>query len=267
VSQLAKFLERAATPNATPHPALRYERQNDKFTIANGPWELQGQIGAGGLTHQVSHRGLAMGRFNGMVQQFSERNDWIDVEKLVDIQTKVGPQVMTVDLTGRYDAPPQSLRRSFEIAYRLVLPAEQDWFVAQMVSCRNVDKESVDLRGIYFRLYSQIGGVAGDVPASLNIAPRLWGDVDGDAWLNENAGAFWGVAVEDVNPLKLSVRFWLDEGKQQHSDARLELKRQLAPGETYRPAIPMAVVCVAGRGDRLAWQRQARKAIEALGSP
>ena len=266
-SSLTKFLEAAVQPSAagaSQHPALRFERGNDKFTISNGPWEIRGRIGAGGLTHEVRHRGLAMGRFNGMVQQLGEQNDWIDVEKLSDVRMQVGPKGLVVDLTGRYDAPPQSLRRSFEIAYRLVLPPETDWFVAQMVSCRNTDTKPMQLRDIYFRLYSQIGGHSDDAPASLDVAPRLWGDVNGDAWLSKTARAFWGLTGDDANPLKMSIRFWLDEGKQQHSDARLELKQQLASGETYRPPLPMAVVCVAGHGDRLEWERQARKTLQEL---
>lgn len=268
-SSLTKLLEAAGRPMATgtaTNPALRFERGSDKFTVSNGPWEIRGQVGAGGLTHQVSHRGLAMGRFNGMVQQYGERNDWIDVEKLSDVRIQVGAEGLVVDLIGKYDAPANSLRRSFEIAYRLVLPPETDWFVAQMVSCRNIDKEPMELRDIYFRLYSQIGGRSDDVPASLKTVPRLWGDVNGDAWLNKEAKAFWGFAADDANPLKLSIRFWLDEGKQQHSDARMELARRLAPGETYRPGQPLAVICAAGRGDRSAWERQARKTLERIGS-
>jgi hypothetical protein len=201
-----------------------------------------------------------------MVQQFAAQNEWVDVERLVDVRAALGPAAMTLDLVGRYDAPPESRRQSFEMAYRLVLRPGCDWFVAQLLWCRNAGNRPLDLRAVFFRLYSRIGGTgADDVPASLDAAPRLWDSVEGDAWLDEKAGAFWGLAVDDGDPLK--IQFWLDEGKQQHPDAELTLKRQLARRETYRPATPAGVLCVAGRGDRLQWEAQARKTLDSLGSP
>jgi len=41
----------------------------------------------------------------------------------------------------------------------------------------------------------------------------------------------------------------------------------LAPNEIYRPAEPVGVLCVAGRGDRRGLQTQALQALESLGTP
>lgn len=267
-SPLAQFFaKKLAVPvdGAKPHPSLRFERKGDDFVATNGPMEIRGRTGAGGLTSQVLHRGLAMGRFDGMIQQLAGQNEWVGVERLVDVQATVGPTAMTLDLIGRYDAPPQSPRHSFEIAYRLTLLPDCDWFAAQWLWCRNTSDQPMDVRGIYFRLYSQIGGAAPDKDwASHDAVPRLWGDVVGDAWLSAKADAFWGFVAGDIDPLQ--IYFWADEGGQ-HPDARFVLERQLSPDETYRPAKPVGMLCVAGRGDLQQWQVQARKAIDSIGSP
>jgi hypothetical protein len=263
ISPLVRFLQQPAA-GTTPHPAFRFERNGDEYFATNGPLEIRGQLGPGGLTREIRHRGLVLGRFNGMIQQFTGQNQWVDAERLVDVKATVGPQTLTLDLIGRYEAPPKSPRRPFEIAYRLTLRPECDWFVAELLWCRNVSDEPLDLRGVYFRLYSAIGGSsADDQPAGADKAPRLWGAIVGDAWLDAKAGAFWGLAVGDADPLK--VYFWLDRG--QHPDARLELEERLAPQATYRPTTPVAVLCVAGRGDRSQWETEARKVLDSLGSP
>jgi hypothetical protein len=84
----------------------------------------------------------------------------------------------------------------------------------------------------------------------------------GDAWWNEKAGAYWGLAAGDYDLVK--IQFWIDNHGGRHPDARLEPDEPLAPGQTYRPASPAAVLCVAGRGDRFAWQTQARAVLDSL---
>jgi hypothetical protein len=266
-SSLARFFERqhsAKQDPGKPHPSLRFERTGDAFVAGNGPLSIRGKIGGPGLTSEIAHRGMHMGTFNGMVQQCATRNEWIDAEQLADVQAVIGPAAMTLDLTGRYQAPPQSERRSFEVAYRVTLLPDSDAFVAEWLWCRNTDSRPMNLRGIYFRLYSQIAGsAADDVPTEAKSVPRLWGNVDGDAWLDTSAGAFWGLAVDTADRVK--IHFFVDDpGGQQHPDAVFELDRILAPGETYRPATPVGVLGVAGRGGYLDWQSQAGKALNSL---
>lgn len=263
-SPLVRLLQQPPANGGTPHPVFRFERKGEEFFAANGPLEIRGKIGPGGLTREVRHRGLVLGRFNGMIHEFTGQNQWVDAERLVDVKANLGSKVMSLDLVGRYDAPPKSPRQSFEIAYRLTLRPERDWFIAELLWCRNPSDQPLDLRGVFFRLYSAIGGSdADDQPTGANKVPRLWGAVVGDAWLDEKAGAFWGLAAGDSDPLK--IYFWLDQG--QHPDARLELEEQLGPQQTYRPTTPVAVLCVAGRGDRLQWESQARQVLDSLDSP
>ena len=136
----------------------------------------------------------------------------------------------------------------------------------ELLWCRNIGDRPLDLRAIYFYLNSQIAGTAAaDRPIGPESVPQLWGAVPGDAWLDPQAKAFWGLAVDDVDDVQ--VRFWLDEQKGQHPDARLEIERKLGPNETFRPKSPAGVICLAGRGDRSQWEDQARKTLDSLETP
>jgi len=266
-SRLTHFLEKSSPKtlaNTSTNPALRFERNGNDYLAANGVWEIRGRLGAGPLTTDIRHRGLAMGRFNGVVQEFAGQNQWVSVDRLVDVKSTVGQDAMTLDLVGRFEGMPQGARQSFEIAYRLTLRPNSDWFAIQLLWCRNTNAQPLDVRSVYFYLSSSIGGsAAGDAPIGPNSVPQLWGAVPGDAWLDRAANAYWGLAVDDVDDVRIG--FWLDEQKGQHPDARLELERKLAPGAIFQPKSPVAVICLAGRGDRSQWEDQARKTIDALG--
>ena len=268
-SRLVRFLGKPipeATDTASRHPDLRFERKDNEFLATNGVWEIRGRVGAGPLTTDIRHRGLPMGRFNGVVQQFVEQNQWVAVERLADVKAVVGSTAMTLDLIGRYESTSPDQRRSFEIAYRLTLRPKCDWFTVELLWCRNIGDRPLDLRAIYFYLNSQIAGTAvADTPIGPESVPQLWGAVPGDAWLDPQAKAFWGLAVDDVDDVQ--VRFWLDEQKGQHPDARLEIERKLGPNETFRPKSLAGVICLAGRGDRRQWEDEARKTLDSLETP
>ena len=252
-----RFLPRpVASPasGATPHPVLRFERHGDAFLATNGPLEIRGKNRRRG-----SHRrGAAPRPCDGPVQRHGPTvrragTSGPNVERLVDVQATVGPAAMTLDLVGRYDAPPQSGRQSFEIAYRLTLLPHA---IGSLPNCSGAATRAISRWT--FAAYSS-GSTARSParprttcpPASIR-PPRLWGSVEGDAWLDEKAGAFWGLAIDDADLLK--IHFWLDDRKTTAPRCHVGIGAALAPEETYRPATPVGVLCVAGRGDRLQWQ-------------
>ena len=270
LSAITCFLEKHAPSQAggtVPAPSLRFDRKGDEFTAATGAFEFHGRIGDPSLVGEVRHRGLVLGQVNGTAVQYTNKEEWIDVERLVDVKPVVGAESMTLDLTGRYEAPTEGERQSFEMTFRVTVSPERDWFILQLLSCRNLSEQPMDLRGIAFRLYSRIGGsAADDYPFSSKSVPRLWGNVDGDAWLNAKQNAFWGLTVDDASLRR--ILFYLDDpNNKQRPEALLEVNRQLAPQEVFHPATPVSVLCVAGRGDGSQWQEQAQKAMESLTSP
>ena len=61
------------------------------------------------------------------------------------------------------------------------------------------------------------------------------------------------------------MRFWLNEQGGQHPDARWEEELTIAPGATFRPAEPIYVVALAGRGGSKEWDAQSRR-VHAIAS-
>jgi hypothetical protein len=208
-----------------------------------------------------------LGQINGAAVQYTNKEEWIDVDHLIDVKPVFGTKAVSFDLTGRYDAPSQGERRSFEMTFRLTMLPGCDWFILQLIECQNTSDQPLDLRGVSFRLFSRIGGSSDDnFPFSSISVPRLWGNVDGDAWLNAKANAFWGLTVDDACLSRL--HFYLDDpDAKQRVEALLDVNQQLAPQEVFRPATPVCALCVAGRGDGTQWQAQAHKAFDWFALP
>ena len=253
----ALFLRgRESSVDPVPHSSLRFERNGEQYLVATDRFELRGRLGGPRFFEEVSHRGTALGGYNAMLHQCNTRNQWVDINRVADIQATIGPVCMTLDLVGHLDTEsPEGDPRPFEMAHRLTFFPGADWFVAELLWCRNTGTRPIGMRGFFFRFYGAIGGDAKGDDSVRGQVPRLWGAAPGDAWFDEEVGAFWGCVAPALQ--KLQIRFWLNEGGGQHPDARLALTQTLTPGATYRPPRPVYVFGVAGQGGRARWQAQA----------
>jgi len=198
-----------------------------------------------------------------MVCHQYEKFAWNEVTRVIAVEPVGDPENPTaIDLTGRYESP----EASFELTHRFTFHPEHDAFVAQLISCKNTSKKPLVVKGFFFRPHSAIGGTAtDDRPIKEKSAPRLWGAVLGDAWRDTESAVYWGAAVPQDAPAMIS--FWLNEQGGQHPDARWEMDVEIAPGETYHPERPVFVVSVAGRGDRLAWEKKVRSVLRTIALP
>jgi len=249
--------------SATPHATLKFVREGKSYRATNGPFVIKGSTGGAGLTTEVSHRGVALGQYNALVHHWTDRNQWTEARQLVDVNQAAGPLGMTLDLVGQRDVRPGDGPGTFEIAHRLILLPESDWFIAELLSCRNTGDSPLNVRSLFFRAHGAIGGHAtGDAPLEQDGVPRLWGRAPGDAWVDKKVGAFWGLTTDDTGVMK--IHFWLDDRGAQHPDARHELRKTLAPGETYYPPWPRYVISVAGRGGHKQWESRVRSALDVI---
>ena len=253
----------AGKPHATPHAALKFEREGKSYRASNGPFVIKGSTRGPGLTTEVWRRGVALGRYNALVHHWTDRSHWTEARHPIDISQAVGPLCMTLDLTGERDVRPGDGPGEFQIAHRLTLLPESDWFIAELLWCRNTGDSPLNIKSLFFRAHGAIGGQpAGDVAIGQDGVPRLWGRAPGDAWIDEKAGAFWGLTTDDTGVMK--IHFWLDDRGGQHPDARHELTKALAPGETYYPPRPLYVISVAGRGGPKQWEDRVQKVLDLL---
>jgi len=249
--------------DATPNPALKFKREGKSYRASNGPFVIKGSARGPGLTTEVWHDGVVLGRYNALVHHWTDRNHWTEDMRRIDVSQAAGPLCLTLDLTGQRDVRPGDGAGEFQIAHRLILLPESDWFIAELLWCRNTGDSPLNIRSLFFRAHGAIGGQpAGDVAIGQDGVPRLWGRAPGDAWVDEKAGVFWGLTTDDTGAMK--IRFWLDDGGRQHPDARHELTKTLAPGEAYYPPQPLYVIGVAGRGGRKQWEARVQKVLDLL---
>jgi len=229
---------------------LHVTADGKRHVVKTKRFELRATEGGGMLTDQVVFDGVPLGRYNGMLQHWTgRRNAWTGVSRLAAVETSVDGGTLTVLLTGRGHGEAGA---SFAVTHRLTLFPDTPWFVAELVSVRNTGDRPLDMRGLFFRLHGAIGGSAeGDAPVAQNRAPRLWGRLPGDAWVDEKARVFWGAAVPPGADLR--IHFWLNEHGGQHPDARREIRQVLRPSEEYCPEAPAFVLVVAGKGGAREW--------------
>ena len=234
-----------------------FEREGDRYKVDAGGFVLEGRVGGNNLVDRVSWRGVVLGRYNAMMQQCNDHDQWVGVNRLVDVQAKKVPGGLAIDLIGRYeDANPSGSRRPFEIAHRITLLNGADYFVDELLWCRNTGNLPIEMRSFYFRPHAEIGGSAkGDISMKQKGVPRLWQAVRGDAWVDPAEDVFWGLTIGEADPTR--IHFWLNEQGGQHPDAHRKTEFILPPGKTFRPASPLYVVGVAGKGKRLQWEKKA----------
>ena len=231
-----------------PHPDLYAHRNGDRHIARTKRFEIRTRPGDDMLTEQIFFDGTPLGRFNGMLQVWTPSgNRWHRVNHLksVGMSADQNPLTMLLTGTGPSEAP-------FEVAYRLTLLPSSPWFLAEFISAKNTGERPLDIRGVFFRPHSAIGdSPEDDLPIRENMAPRLWGRLPGDAWVDAKVGVFWGATAPRGSDVR--VNFWLNNHGGQHPDARREIQHILDPGETYRPDRPTFVAIVAGRGGAAEW--------------
>jgi hypothetical protein len=251
---IADFVKRTVSisDKSAPNPAFRFERKGDAYLATNGVVELRGKIGGGAIADEIRSQGVSLGRLNGMIQQST---GWLDINRLTSVEADIRSDAMILNVVGRFDAPPQDKSLSFELAFRLIFLPNCDWFTMEFVECRNISKSPLTLMKVYFRAYCHSG-------ETKEAVPRLWGNINGDAWFYKNDRAFWGMAIDDAS--LLTVTFVLDTTGYPHPDAELTVEETLLPGQVFRPKTAAIVLSVAGKGGQDAWEAAAGKAMKTV---
>jgi hypothetical protein len=244
-----KLLDRFTGSGSGDPSTLRYEREGSRFVISNGRLTLRGNIGRGPVFHSMRLGDVELGRYVNVAHQLVGRPEWPRTTEVTKAAAIESGARLRVNLANRLPlAAPGSRHRPFEIVQRIHLLPQTDWFLVELVSYRNLAKQPVELGGIYFQIFSALGGdPRHDQPASADLVPRLWGRLPGDAWFDHTAKAFIGVTAPRGAPLK--ARFWLNEHGGQHPDAHWPVGNTLAPGETLSPDQPVYWIVTAGRGE------------------
>lgn len=231
-----------------------YVQEGDAFRAGNGQIKLSGQQGNGNMVRRVTFVGKderSFGQYNALIQTLDGegRNRWTDTLTVKTVDGRMIDGLAVVDVTSTT----RDEKESFEVTHRLILPPGTPWFISELVGVKNVGTKPLRLTGLYFRVYGEFKG------ASEKLPPNLWGMPEAACWLDEADGRFFGTVASKAPGMR--VNFWVDtlHGGVTHPDARLEIEETaVAPGATYKPAKPLFVICVVGRGGNELWWKTAQ---------
>jgi hypothetical protein len=249
----AQLLERLSKQADADAPPLNFQREGESFTISNGKLTLKGAIEPGPALQSMRLDDVELGRFVNTAHQLLGHPEWPRANFVNDARKIPAPDRLEIQLTCSFHpVDPGDQRPTFELVQRLHMLPNTDWFLVELISYRNTSSQPVELGGVYFQIFSALGGdAAHDQPASGDQVPRLWGRRSGDAWIDETNNAFIGMVAPRYAPLK--ARFWLNDHGGQHPDAHWPVGRILAPGETLTPDQPVCWIVTAGRGGHDEW--------------
>ncbi len=241
-----------ASPDA--REALRFTRDGHEYQAENGRLTLRGLVGDPDLADEVLLDKDLLGRLHGLVHYVSDGVDrWARPERLESVEGRVEDNLLILDTLARSDAPgSDSPMRSFTLHNRIALPAHADWMIVEFVELTNTDSRPIDVQGIFVQPRSALGGsAAGDQPANASGVPRLWTNAPGEAWVDADAGLFWGAVAPRGNGV--AIRLWLNEQGGQHPDIRWRHEVLLQPGQSLTPEKPVYTILIGGRGGTKEW--------------
>jgi hypothetical protein len=232
-----------------------YTSDGTAFTLQNGIIKLSGQIKPGRMISEVADMktGAVFGEYNAMLHvAINGNNRWMDANHVTAFKAGVEDGIASVEITSAA----RDGDTAFEITHRLLLPPGAPWFVSEFVSAKNLGAAPLNVKALYFRLYSPFRDTPGAFP------PNLWGLPAAGCWMDKSDGRFFGAAANRKSGIQ--VHFWVDGTyRSTHPDARLEVDLQIAPGDTFRPQTPTYLICATGTGDSAAWMAL----LKALAAP
>ena len=219
-----------------------FKQDGAAFALENGVIKLAGKIAPGRMIQEVTDAktGAAFGMYNAMLHvMINGKNRWMDTGHVTAVTGRVEGGIVIVEITSSVSEGDTA----FELTHRLLLPPESPWFVSEFVSAKNIGTAPLQVKELFFRVYSPFKGTPDAFP------PNLWGVPPAGCWMSKEDGRFFGVAAGRKSGVQ--VDFWEDNG--QHPDARLGVDLQIAPNDTFHPKDPVYLVCVTGVGDGNAW--------------
>ena len=234
------FAEAAGAPAGAPVAAIR---DGDRYVLSNGFVRLSGRIGSKWLADEVAFAGGAdspgpgvVGRWGALLScRDGGTNVWIDISRLasVSFERDEATGAVTALLRGEGALP----GGAFAIEQRLTLAPGLRDVLAEIAAFENRGGKPVEMRSLFMRPFP-VGGK----PEPAKFTPKLWKAPERAAWTLPGGGS-WGVVSRD--PSAHDVRFWVQkENGSVHPDASFRPAgangtTSVAPGETWRPPIPM----------------------------
>jgi hypothetical protein len=219
-------------------------------TIRAGALELKPAEGRDAW--RMLYAGRPLGTFGPMIHQRVPRDLWVSPEDGAVTAVREDADFLVVDMTFSHGGGGQAMTvfdaqagarvpqadapGAFKADWRFWIPRNgSGWFGAQSLRVENADARPWELASLFHFVRPALGGSEeGDEEGSLNV-PNFYLRLG--AW--EDAQAGLGVAVFSPDD-RIGIGYWKAEDGF-HSDCRQSVNVELAPGQAYEEAGPMAV--------------------------
>jgi agarase len=230
--------------------AARYEKpavrmRHGRLEVDNGEVRLVLTPGKSAGIDSILWHGISMGSYHPLVFQRRGGDGWLAPDKITGFTIEDFPGNGRVLHFSAEFVPRDTAWAAFSVKFRLILPPQGSWFLAEMLEISSLGPTPWLLEGYYHYIPSGIlDGPRGDRPNTPTV-PNYW--LRRGGWFDEKAGLHFGaLALEDAG---WAFQPYIDSLGGQHPDIFRTVKRQMAKGEGYRTQNGPVVIYM-GREDR-----------------
>ncbi len=211
--------------------AARFKRSGSAFLVEGKRLKLSHSTGASEIFDRVSLGGTEIGSFTAMMHQRVPKKVWMPLEAIGPVEVSDGPVRTVLLVTGTASGPV-----GYRTVYRVVVPAEGDWFTSEAISVENGSSDPWQLAACFHYARSRIGGNdRNDEPV-------------GSTWVDAAAGLTYGIYDPTY---RTSATFWKDSA--QHPDFMVPTDLKLEPRKRMTLNGPEVYVGVADGAGREGW--------------
>ena len=246
-----QFLATLPLQKNGPLPAnmkVDFKAMND-FTVDNGVIQINASPSSPRLV--ISLNGKKMGAFSAMLYYTAANGAprWDNINKLKDVKISHDAQRLVIDVKGQYDQIVADRPVSYEMNYRLVMLPEKDWLLAELVSVKNLSKDSpLPLKGVFLCVFPFFDGIQDcSAEIALRPVPNLWAPVRYGGFVSLDEKYYVGVAADRRDDITITYR---KDARHNtiHPDSARYFEETLLPGGTYLPKTPFYLAAFVGEG-------------------
>ena len=243
--------------------AVSFKQISDKaITVDNGRYHVYTQDDDPFL--HIDFDGKPIGTFGALLHYDDATGNrlWNDINRIESIRVIPETDRVTIKLVADYIPKADATdKKTFRIDYRLVIPANSDWMLADIVNIQNIGEEPITLRGIFLRFFARFDSQKEvSTETARQIAPRVWKAPKIDGWLAPDNQRYFAFAAGPFDDILLHS--WYDKKRgSYHPDLVRFFKDgiELPPKQIYQPDAPFYLAAFAGKGNLTDAQKHALK--------
>jgi hypothetical protein len=230
----------------------QFQKSGETYTISNSKIKLQGKLGSESAFDSITLSG-GQGEVGPFELLLQERDNvgvsfWRKPRKIAAVTGRNLPD-------GSAEAVITALGWRYLLVVRIVLPANSEQFVSELVSVKNISPTALDVVAIFFRLTGTDAYAIGE-----RLPPRLWKAPQWGYWNRADTGFFMGSVAPNGSECRV---YFHRSGKKRNADARLVFPTvvTLSQNQIYQPQSTQTgiILHIFGKGGKAEFMSEASK--------